>query len=275
MNNLMQHDENEINLPSFKERAQFLIEQFGRMVIKSKDDFASAGDLIKIARTDLKKMEEHKLETTKKPREYVSWVNSEFKKMTDPLRVGMEVARKNATSWADEQEKIRRIEQEKIRKAAEDKALEEAQKIEAEQRKKHEAQEAAEREAKRKAEEGDLAASQKAEQEAAKLAFENQELDEKKEDLINKTADMPETDPTIKKARGNYGSTTGVAKKYKASITKLTDLPENYLNVIRHDEKCILAMNKAISAMAIAEFKATKKDIPGIVVYQESTLNVR
>ena len=74
------------SLQNFKQQSDELIAQCSRVVVTDHKTFGAVGDLVKIGNSKLKEMDEIRLEETKKPREYTTWVNKRFGDLTGPLK---------------------------------------------------------------------------------------------------------------------------------------------------------------------------------------------
>ncbi len=267
-------------LTGFRARMNDLLGQVERMEITSHDTYASGGDLVKIISNDLKKLNEQRMEDTKKPRQYVDWVNAEFKKITAPLVAADKAARTKMKTWADEEEARLREEERKAREKAEAEALAAAEKAAEEQRKAEEAarkarEEAAELEAAGKAEEA--AAAQEAADKAAQEAVEHEA---ESEAVMDAAANAPVVDPTVKKARGSFGATSGMKKIWKCEVQDVMELlvdgPISLAGLACTDPKVVDAVRIAVQKAAInlVQMNPDKK-IPGLKVWQDSQVAVR
>lgn len=266
-------------LTSSRARMNDLINQVGRMEVVNEDTYSKGGDLIKILATDIKRLEESRMETTKKPREYVGWVNGEFKKITDPLGKAVKAAKLKMKTWADEEERKRQKIAEAARKKAEDEALAAAAKAEEEAKAAREKQRKAEEEAAAAKAAGDAAAAAKAEEEAEQAAQESAEHEEKAEQTMESAANAPTVDTTVRKVRGNYGSTTGMRKVWKCEVVSpglFMKEAESYLSgIVENDPQVKDAIRKSVQKAAIASFKSTGNQIPGLNVTEDSDVSVR
>lgn len=270
-------------------RANDLLGQVGRMMVNDQTSFAKAGDLVKILTTDVKSLNESKLETTKKPREYVSWVNAEFKKITEPLEAGIKAAKKKMKIWADAEEKKRQELAENARKKAEAEALVLAEKAEKDRKEAEERERVAQEARDQAKRDGDKAAEEKAAQEASEAAQEASEHGDKAEEIMEAAANAPPpVDTTVRKAKGSYGATTGMRKDWKCEVVSLslfmTEAEDYLIKLVTNDPQVREAVRKAVqkaaiakvqSAIAIAGKEAKDASIPGLKVFQESDVNIR
>lgn len=267
-------------LTSSRERMNELIGQVGRMEVVDENTCSKGGDLVKILTTDLKKLDESRKETTKKPREYVSWVNEEFKKITDPLEKAVKAAKAKMKTWADEEERKRREIAEAARKKAEAEALEAAEKAEKEAKAAREKEAEAIEEAAAAKKAGDDAAAEEAAKKAEQAKQEATEHENKAEQVIDAAANAPVADTTVRKVRGNYGSTTGIRKVWKCEVIDLhlfmKDAESFLSSIVENDPKVKDAVRIAVQKAAIARFQSNnEKPIAGLKISQESDVTVR
>lgn len=266
-------------LSSFRLRMSELLGQAERMEIVDQESYSRGGDLVKIISNDVRALDEARLEQTEKPREYVSWVNAEFKKITGPLNAAASAAKAKMKKWADE-EAARRAEEERVaREKAEAAALAAAEKAEA-ARKEAEEKAAAARLAAETAEaagDDDAAAiASEAASEAEDEAFEHQQ---EAENVIDQAANAPEVDTTVRRQRGSFGSTSGMRKVWKVEIVDLLDFLVDadpfLVNLVVNDQKVKAAVLTAIKQTAIATVKGGGEQPSGLKVYQDSEVSVR
>jgi len=261
------------SLAKFGEDSKNLIEQCGRVVVTDQESFGAVGDLVKIGRTKLKVMDEARLAETKKPRDYVSWLNKRFKALTDPLETALTQAGNKAAAWAKEEEKRRQEVERKAREKAEAEALELAAKKEAEEKLAREAAAEAQRQAQaaqdaadaaqaaaraaiRKGEEAEAekqAQAAREAQDAARAARDAQDAAQEiaethaaeAEQVLEVAAEAPRANTTVRKVRGTYGSSAGIRKTLKYEIDDLYQLVMVF-------QKAIMADDNAKKYMRIA-----------------------
>ena len=108
------------------------------------------------------------------------------------------------------------------------------------------------------------------------------------ESVMDQAANAPEVDTTVRKARGNFGSTTGMAKVWKSEVADLalfmTKAPLFLVELANNDPGVRESVRKAVGKAAIAYVKANHDTvikanpytvIPGLRVYQDSHVQVR
>lgn len=266
-------------LTSSRARMNELIGQVERMEVVDESTFSKGGDLIKILNNDIKRLNDTRLKTTEKPRGYVDWVNGEFKKITDPLTKAVNAAKGKMKAWADEEERKRAAAAEEARKKAEAEALEAAEKAEKEAQAAREKQAKADAEAAAAKEAGDAAAAAAAAEKAEQARQEANEHENKAEQVMDAAADAPVADTTVRKVRGDYGSTAGMRKVWKCEVLDLLVFiteAESYLtSVVVNDPNVIDAVRKSIQKTAISRVKSKGGMIPGLKVGQVSDVTAR
>lgn len=270
-------------LSNSRDRMTDLIGQAERAVVTNHDSFALCGDLRKIITNDLRGLDESRLEQTKKPRQYVDWINAEFKKIMGPMKAAVESIDEKMKKWGDEEDarlaEIARKEKEKADAAA----LELAQKAEkaakeSEEKARKARKKAAALEAAGKTEEA--AAAQETAQDADQAASEH---DAEADAVMDAAANAPVVDTTVRKVHGSHGSTSGMTKFWKCEVVSLFEFmlnAESYMSeLVANDPKVKEAVRIAVQKVAIAKVqgavaiagnddKSTK--IPGLKVWQDS-----
>lgn len=289
MNNIIlnQDDIDKGQIAPFKERAQNIIDQAERAVVTDQTQFAAAGDLVKIGRNELARMEDARKAAIKQPQDYVRWVNARFKELVEPLKSAVESVALKATGWAREEERRRFAEEQRLRKAAEDEALRKAQEQE------ELARQAKEKAAKARsdAEAADDPSDQAAALEAAAAAEqEAQSHASEADNALSAAADVPDADVAVRGVRGNFGTTTGVRKTLTFAVHDLDGMPREFKNAILENQKAVEAIRVAIKKdkTAMEYFdkylrdKATKHlnemdqvTIAGITIFYDQSLGVR
>ena len=104
-------------------KAENLIEQEKRAVIKSQADFETAADLTKFLNGLKKKADQKRTELVKPLNDTVKKINAEWKLITGPLEKAVASIKSKMNAFAREQEEIARKEREQAAKEAEERAL--------------------------------------------------------------------------------------------------------------------------------------------------------
>jgi flagellar biosynthesis GTPase FlhF len=278
-------EKNELTV--MRPRAQDIIEQCGRVIVESQEQFGSVGDLVKIGRNELKRMDDARKTTIKAPQDYVRWVNAKFHELMDPLKTAVDAAADKAKKWGREEERRRQEQERKDREEAERVALEQA---EADEKAAKEARDKAAAAEKKADEANDPAKAEQARQEAETLKEQASQHDQAANDIIDAAADAPKVDTTVRKVRGDYGTTTGIRKTLTFELHDLDGLPREFREAIITNGKAVDAIRVAIKkdALAMDYFNKYLKEkaekhledmdqvtIAGITIFYDQDLTVR
>lgn len=222
------------------------VEQFktGLVVpsVESRDEYAKAGDAVKMVSNKVKELESKRLDMTRPLDQSKKLIMDEFKKLTEPLNRFIEDTKRNMLVWnRKEQERI--AEEQRI--AREKAAEEERKRI------------AAVEEARKAAEE---AARKKAEDEGIPDGF----LDpEPVEETPVAPIEAPKPAPVedVKTQRGSYATTT-VKQDWKYQIVDVSAIPREYMT------PDLAKITKAVRSNGVRE-------IPGLRIYDAGNISVR
>ena len=265
-------------LTTSRGRMNELLGQVERMEVTDRKTYAMSADIVKIINSDIKKLDEARLEETKKPRMYVDWINGEFNKITGPLKAALKSAKAKRVKWADAEEARLAEIARKEKEDADAAALELAQKAEAEQK-------AADEDAKKARDEeqaaeaaGDDAAAEKARQEAEMAEQASDEYGAEAEAVLDSAANTPVVDARVAKVRSDLGTVSGSKKVWRCEVTnlRLLMIKTSYLSdIVANDPKVNDAVRKAVQKAAISAFQTSGEPIPGLKIHQVSEDHVR
>lgn len=259
-------------------RMNDLLGQVERMNVVDRDTYSKAADIVRIIKNDIDGLNEKRMEQTKAPREYVTWINAEFKKITDPLNAALKAAKIKRITWADAEEKRLADIARKEKEDADAKALVLAQKAEAEQKAADEvAKKARDKEQAAKAA-GDEAAAKKAQEEADLAEQASAEHAAEADAVLDSAANAPVVNTRVSKVRSSLGTVSGSKKVWKCEVTnlRLFMVKTSYLSeIVANDPKVNDAVRKAVQKAAISAFQSSGDEIPGLKVHQVSEDNVR
>ena len=117
-------------IPTRAEHSADLVAQAARAEIVDTETYGRGGDLIRAMTDELKLNEDARTKLVKPLNDHVKWINSEFKKITEPLTKAIARVRGLMQTHADRVEQMR-IENEKaLQKKRDDNAMEQANKLE-------------------------------------------------------------------------------------------------------------------------------------------------
>lgn len=228
-----------------------LIEQAGRVIIKTDEDLEKSGDVVRFLRAIFKKAEIQRKELTTPLLSTKKKIDADYKKITDPITKAIKQVESVMTVFMNERERLLQIESDKVIKAQEDAALAEAEQVEST--------------------EGKDAADAVIEQATTDIA------------LVNNT-------PIKTTVRGDYGSTTSSQKIRKWRVTDIRKIPIMYLMLDEQMIKDAIRSHKGLmeieaddkglkgkerDAFITQEMAVDKFTIPGLEFFFENKARVR
>lgn len=228
-----------VDLTRFSAAATELVEQAKRAEIKTADDYAKGGDLIKIANVQAKKVDEQRSELSGPFHKMWKFINGQFNATKDEFGEVRKTIEPKMLAW-------KKAEDEKLRKEAE-------------------------------------AEAKRLEEEALERAALEQS-DEGQDEVLEAAAEASQTmveNSGVKLQRGDYGSSTGTAKKYSTNIISYLDFVRALVDHIdkgnaRNIELgSIIELRKAgLNTLAKDMRKAGVKKMPGAEFTEEDSLRV-
>lgn len=249
--------------------ANVLIEQSGRAVCTSREEFGKCGDLIKLLKARLSKIEALRTERAGPINKLFKALNKRFADRAEPMDRAVGKITDVMRPWAKaEEERVRKENAERI-KQAEQAALDtatghadNAQELRAKE------SEAANR--------GDMTAAQE-------YADGARALEQKADRAIEAGTTVVVAAPEVRREKGMYGSTSGVRKTWQTKVVNVAALPGEYIDAINANPEALDRIRIAIKPLVDAAIKAAGEkavqdgniNVPGLKVTHESDISVR
>jgi len=218
------------------DRANKLVAAAGRAVIVDEDTFGKGGDVIKLMRSILNKIEAERVSWVSPLNAQVKRINDQFKLMKAPIETQITRVNGLLTAYANEQRRLAKV----AADAAAAEAMEQAEKAEA--------------------------------------AGQNHAAAELVEEAVAKTV-APVAPATV---RGNYGSSSSMAKSYKCTVIDVDLIPEEYLDrhapgefSLKVKSVTLVTLNVPMIAAAVKSGKLKTPGLPGLKIEDDSKVVVR
>lgn len=242
-------------IATLRDDVRNIIEQCSRVEVSNRDQFAAVGDLVRIGRSRHKEIDELRLAETKKPREYVDWVNKRFKEyLLNPLDNALKSAAGKAKAWADEEDRRRRAEAERLRRQQEEEEMRRAEEAEKARQAAEAKRREADEQARLAAEAHDRESAEAAREAADRAAEEAAEAGHQVDEALDRAASAePIGDTAVRKVRGAYGSTAGMRRTLRVKINNLRHLDDAFVAAIMRDDVAVDRMRIAIQKDPVAK----------------------